>query len=112
MEHRFNLRKPIRLDVLISHQGLGLVSAQSLNVSMGGMFIDTGRVRLPSNAVIKLSFTFEPECNNNVYDISAIVVHSSDHGVGVMFDRLNDHCSSALYTRLHSEQNLPRSRIC
>lgn len=105
MEHRFNLRKPISLDIMIDHQGLGLVSAQTLNISMGGMFIDTGRIRLPSNAVIQLSFTIESEWNNRTYSTSALVVHSGDDGVGIMFDTLNNSCNSVLLALIHNHQS-------
>ncbi|MCF6281964.1 MAG: PilZ domain-containing protein [Candidatus Polarisedimenticolaceae bacterium] len=118
MEHRFNQRKEMSLDVMINHQGLGLVNAQSTNISMGGMFIDTGRIRLPSNSAIKIFFTLDTECNNRTHDISAIVVRSTEHGVAIMFDGMSDHCNSALFSTIHGDSTAsdstdePNSKIC
>jgi hypothetical protein len=118
MEHRFNQRKAVSLDVMINHQGLGLVSAQTINVSMGGMFIDTGRIRLSSNSCLKVLFTLDMECNNRTHDITAIVVRSTDFGVGIMFDGMDDDCNAALYSMLHGKSkesqssNSSNSKIC
>jgi len=118
MEHRFNQRKPMSLDVMINHQGLGLVNAQTINISMGGMYIDTGRIRLPSNSSIKIFFTLDIECNNRTHDISGIVVRSTTDGVGIMFDGMNDDCNSALFSMIHGENSKsvsskgPNSKIC
>ena len=118
MEHRFNQRKEMSLDVMIDHQGLGFVNAQSINVSMGGMFIDTGRIRLPSNSAVKIFFTLDTECNNRTHDISGIVVRSTEHGVGIMFDGMSNNCNSALYSTIHGKSiesesvDEPNSKIC
>ncbi len=118
MEHRFNQRKPVSLDVMIEHQGLGLVNAQTINVSMGGMYIDTGRIRLPSNSSIKILFTLDAKCNSRTHDVLGIVVRSTEDGVGIMFDGMNTECNSALFSIIHGKQEHsaangePNSKIC
>ncbi len=105
MENRFNQRKSISLDVMVDHQGVGLVNAQTINISMGGMYIDTGRIRLPSNSSIKIFFSLNIECNNQTHDISGIVVRSKEDGVGIMFDGMSDDCNAALFSMIHGEHN-------
>lgn len=90
---------------MVDHQGVGLVNAQTINISMGGMYIDTGRIRLPSNASIKIFFSLNIECNNQTHDISGIVVRSQEDGVGIMFDGMSDDCNTALFSMIHGEQN-------
>ena len=102
MEHRCNVRKPLSLDVLIEHQGLGLVSARTLDISLGGMYIHTGRVRLPSNSIVHISFSLGTDFLSDSYKAKAMVVHKCDTGVGVMFDDLDPNTRSALQEMLFS----------
>ncbi|HEC16925.1 MAG TPA: PilZ domain-containing protein [Sedimenticola sp.] len=97
MEHRCAIRKPIALDVVISYQALGLVQGRTINIGVGGMFVETGCVELPVNALVKTSFFLEDDGLQRPCNTSAMVVHSQDSGAGLMFNDLDDELHEVLH---------------
>ena len=97
MEHRCASRKLITLDVVVTYQALGLVQGRTMNISLGGMFIDTGCVDLPVNALMKASFYLTENGMHKSCSTDAMVMHSAPGQAGVMFSDLNDE----LHVNLH-----------
>ncbi|MEW7980313.1 MAG: PilZ domain-containing protein [Candidatus Sedimenticola endophacoides] len=85
IEHRRSARKPISMDVVVSCRNLGLVKGQTLDVGLGGMFVETGRVRLPVNTMINVSVLIEGAHGVSPFKTGAMVVHRRNGGAGVMF---------------------------
>jgi len=102
MEHRYALRKPVTLDVVVTYQALGLVHGHTLNIGVGGMFIKTGCVELPVNALIKASFYLNENGVKQPCSADAMVMHSSPGGAGLMFNDLDDELHAALHRLLNS----------
>ncbi|MCF6355798.1 MAG: PilZ domain-containing protein [Candidatus Polarisedimenticolaceae bacterium] len=96
MEHRYALRKPVTLDVVVTYQALGLVHGRTMNVGLGGMYIETGRVELPVNALIKTAFFLNENGMHKPCSADAMVVHSCSCGSGLMFNDLDDELHAAL----------------
>ncbi|MES9846428.1 MAG: PilZ domain-containing protein [Candidatus Sedimenticola sp. PURPLELP] len=97
MEHRCSPRKPVSMDVVLNYRSLGLVRGQTKDVGVGGMFIKTGRIRLPVNAMVDVSVIMEGARGMRPFRTEAIVVHTVDGGIGLMFcDLADDH-----HTLLH-----------
>jgi hypothetical protein len=94
MEHRYAERRPLALDVVLSYRALGFVQGRTRDVSIGGMFVETGCIQLPVNAVVQASLVLSPE--NGVtsnFSTEAMVVHSKTDGSGLMFNDLDqDFC--------------------
>ncbi len=96
MEHRYAPRKPVALDVVITYQALGLVHGRTMNIGLGGMYIETGRVELPVNALIKTAFFLDEDGLRKPCSADAMVVHSCTYGAGLMFNDLDDELHVAL----------------
>ena len=85
MENRWNMRRFIRLNVMIYYGPLGLISGLSRDISATGMFVETGRIALANDETIDLNFRFKDGFEEKNYSISASVVHSSHKGSGLKF---------------------------
>ncbi len=96
MEHRYALRKPVTLDVVVTYQALGLVHGRTMNIGLGGMYIETGCVELPVNALIKTAFFLKEDGVHKPCSADAMVVHSCARGAGLMFSDLDDELHAAL----------------
>jgi len=105
MEHRCALRKPVTLDIVITYQALGLIQGQAMNVSLGGMLIETGCVELPVNALVKASFYLHEKGKYRPCSIDAMVMHSAPGQAGVMFNDLNDSLHAGLQVLLNNSHD-------
>ncbi|USF86346.1 PilZ domain-containing protein [Candidatus Endoriftia persephone] len=85
MEHRCNQRKPMSINVVLNYRNLGLVTGRTRNLSLGGMFIDIGVIKLSRNAVVELSFPVACGSGTQQCKAKALVVHHGSDGVGLMF---------------------------
>jgi hypothetical protein len=101
MEHRYALRKPVTLDVVVTYQALGLVQGRTMNIGLGGMFIETGCVELPVNALVKASFYLRENGQDKPCSIDAMVMHSAPGRAGVMFNDLDDELHADLHRLLN-----------
>lgn len=81
IEHRYDIRHKINLDVLIAYDGLGMTQGCAINFSAHGMLIKTNRVRLPLHAVIDIYFMSEGELQT----IKGICAHENEKHIGVVF---------------------------
>ena len=91
MEHRWAERKDVELDVVLNYRGLGLVQGRTRNISMGGMFVETGCIRLPVDALLETSFLLTRENDfRRSCETQAMVVHSDELGAGLMFNELDE----------------------
>ena len=73
------------VDVVVNYRSLGLVKGRTRDIGLGGMFVETGRVNLPVNAMLDVSVLIEGAHGMSPFRTGAIVVHSAEGGVGLMF---------------------------
>jgi c-di-GMP-binding flagellar brake protein YcgR len=97
LEHRCSVRIPLALDVAIVCRTLGLVRGRTHNVSVGGMLVDIGRIQLPVNSLVDTSLMLREEGEDRPYHSPAVVIHSGEPGVGLMFSDM----APELFDRLH-----------
>lgn len=87
MEHRWSMRKPITSSVLLKGTPFGVIQVRAKDISLGGMYIDTGRKPLHVNATVDLAFMDAEESEQQVCVVPAVVVRATDEGAGLMFQR-------------------------
>jgi len=87
MEHRLSLRTPLRMNVAIYYNGLGLLQGRSLDVSRHGMFVVTGPMVLPLHAIVDVAFPLESGRGKIPQRTPAMVVRIANEGVGLMFSK-------------------------
>jgi hypothetical protein len=84
MERRYQPRKALDLDVML-YDGQGQVGAfKARNLSIGGIYIETGPVDLCVGDLLDVSCSIDC-CRARRHHLRGIVVHHTDEGVGVMF---------------------------
>lgn len=57
VERRSSVRKPVGFRVSLYYDRLGLLSCKTCNLSIEGMLLDTGRVRLTENTHVEIVLT-------------------------------------------------------
>ena len=96
MEKRWSLRKPIRLDVVLHHDGAGMLRCKTRDISLEGMFIEAENPVLPVDDPVYLDFILQNDSDNKLHHIRAKVVRVTDKGMGVMFREFNPSISHFL----------------
>lgn len=87
MEHRWSMRKPIANSVMLKGTPFGVIQVRAKDISLGGMYVDTGKKPLNINASVDLAFTVTEESERKVCVVPAVVVRTTDEGAGLMFHR-------------------------
>jgi len=85
MEHRWSSRRPVDGEVTLSHPRYGLIRGIVRDISIGGMFVETGRVELPVNTPLVVSFRLRNGDLSDHYRLHAMVVRATDHGAALMY---------------------------
>ncbi len=85
MEHRWSHRRPLDGAATLSHPRYGLIRGIVRDISIGGMFVETGCVELPINTPVTVSFRLQNEGESDHYRLHAMVVRATDRGAGLMY---------------------------
>jgi hypothetical protein len=96
MEHRHAERKPAHVAVVVGCPRIGLVRGTAVNLSAGGMFIETPCVVMPMNSPVTVSFQLGPADRGVCFQLQGMVVHEAGKGFGVMFEELAPACRLTL----------------
>ncbi|MEJ2644556.1 MAG: PilZ domain-containing protein [Gammaproteobacteria bacterium] len=102
MEHRWSARKPIAMDVELFYAPIGSVLGKTRDVSMEGMFVNTGGVFLPTHAKVEVSFRTAHRRGNRQHRVAGYVVHGNGDGVGLMLRHVDYHDFHALRDMLRA----------
>jgi len=105
MEQRSSMRKLVTLDTVLNYPGLGLVTGQSHDIGLGGMYVSTGRIQLPFHADINASLILDGTSCSHV-QINARVVRCDDGGVGLRFDTLDIAIQDVLRILVYGENRV------
>lgn len=82
MEQRWTERIPMAVDVMVNYPSLGLVRGKSKDISLEGMFVETGPIVLAADAPLSVTFVLPQDKSNRQHDLRAQVVQSGvRHGV-------------------------------
>jgi hypothetical protein len=85
MEHRWSARKPVDGNVVVECPRVGLVRATMRDVSLSGMFVETGPMVLPLNAPVSVVFNLPSDARERDYCLQAMIVRHTTKGAGIMF---------------------------
>jgi hypothetical protein len=112
MEQRWSLRKPVTFEVQVTHKCYPLIRGRSVNISLEGLFIDTGIMVFPVGSCVEVEFAL---MTGRVWEqarMPAVVVHRAAHGCGIAFHafdtRVFRSIERMLYTRDNSCAGEPR----
>lgn len=84
-ERRWCARKAIELDVALYYDRLGLLSCRTLDMSMEGMFVNTGRIILSAFTKVHAVLTHHNGTASQQLRLPAKIVRVSSEGAGLQF---------------------------
>lgn len=99
MEHRWHIRHPAVLDILLHHENISEIHCKSRNIGRDGMFVETDYMAYRPHTMLQVEFQSGQGKNIQMHTLPAIVVHSSPEGLGLMFMQPNAYdliCSNAI----------------
>ncbi len=85
MEHRWSARRFLGGEVTVSHPRYGIIRALLRDISLGGMLVETGRVELPVNTPVVVSFMLQNGDRSNHHRLHSMVVRTTDNGAALMY---------------------------
>lgn len=89
MEQRKSSRQLADMDVVIDYRGLGMIRGRALNISKGGMFVETGRIRLPMHAAVDAAL-IAVGSRPRALRFKAVVVQQGTEGVGLRISQMDE----------------------
>jgi hypothetical protein len=85
MEHRWSVRKPVIVDVALRRQGSAPKRYRSRNLSMEGVFVESGTDSWPEDTFLELELPLYGQRKQTRHRVPVVVVHRTDEGMGLMF---------------------------
>lgn len=84
-DRRWSARKAISLNVAIYYDRLGLLPCKTMDMSLEGMFIDTGRITLSTNAKVDAVLISHYDEESQQLRLPAKIVRVNSEGAGLRF---------------------------
>ncbi len=84
MEHRWNTRTPVALNIAVQYDKLGLISGRLRNLSLGGAFIEINAVGLARHTPVDVLLPAAGGDDEYVA-VPAMVVRTEADGLAVQF---------------------------
>lgn len=84
-DRRWSARKSIELNVALYYDRLGLLPCKTLDMSMEGMFVKTGRIMLSQYSKVDAVLTRFDGSVSQQLRLPAKIVRVSQHGAGLQF---------------------------
>lgn len=96
MEHRYSKRKPMDFSVMVSCPRVGMFRGRVLNLSLGGMHVQSDCVVIPMYAPVMVAFQPDPDDPQLCLQVPGMVIHQHGNAFGLMFDELDTDCTRTL----------------
>jgi len=109
VEKRTSERRPVIKDVMIGYHNLGLVLGKTVDISLGGMCINTGAFSIPVGAAVRINFCIDRVSDRKDCEAHAIVVRHENSRCCLMFDGMDEKTHQALRSLVGDWQILNRS---
>ena len=105
MERRWSLRTPVTFEVQVSHKCHPVIRGRATNISLEGLFIETGIVILPVGSYIEVEFSLMTGEAWEQFRMPAVVVHRTGHGCGIAFHAFNTMVFRSIERMLYTHNN-------
>jgi hypothetical protein len=105
MEQRWSLRKPVTFEVRVSHKCHPVVRGRCRNISLEGLFIETGIVILPVGCRVDVEFALMTAGDPIRVRLPAVVVHRTSDGCGIVFHAFNTHVFRSIERMLYAPED-------
>jgi|GEM_PF-3165173 len=85
MNHRSSYRRAFSASVVINYPALGFICGRARDLSMEGLFVETGRIAIPGRAYVEVHFTAEVDGQPVPHNLGAEVIRAERGGVALKF---------------------------
>ncbi len=109
MEHRWSPRRCLEGEVTMHYAPVGSFPAVLRDISLGGMFIETGDTALPVNAPVIVSLVLRSQGELSPHRLHAMVVRATDEGSGLMYVDSSEEILRPLRRWLHAPHEAARA---
>lgn len=114
IEHRRSMHKPATFDAILSYPPLGLLRSKVRDISLDGMFVETGPIALHANTPVEVTVRPRKGNTREAYRLRVLVARVARDGAGLMFRDFDDatfHTARALLRKISAagETNRPLS---
>ena len=87
MHHRLSKREAVEIEIDLYHKDRRLKGYRTRDISRDGMFVKTDGESLPKHAAVAVELRSVAGQSRSTLRIPAIVSHTNNEGVGLMFSR-------------------------
>lgn len=88
-EQRWSQRKPLHMPVRLHYDPVGDIEGTTRDISLEGMFVETGGIRIPPKSQIEVCFETEDNGRRVEHRVPAVAIHGSSDGVGLMLHHVD-----------------------
>lgn len=85
IEHRWSVRKPMVVEVALRLQDSAAKWYRSRNLSMEGVFVESGTDAWPVDTLLELELPLYGQLRKTRHRVPVVVVHRTGDGMGLMF---------------------------
>ena len=87
--NRWSSRQPVNLDVTLHVSGQLPFTGKILNVSLGGLFVETDTARLVGDTEVYVAFTLHTDTETHHHRMPARRIRQNGNGVALLFTALD-----------------------
>jgi len=109
MEHRWDVRRTVFLDVSVYREDRLVARCFSGDLSRGGLFLETDEFTLAKNTPVELDVLLTLGQGTVGFHFHAVVVHVAGGGLGLMFRKTRAQLSNTLLDLLSTHRLLSTS---
>ena len=107
-DRRWNARVPCIINVALYYGGLGLLPCQTRNISLDGMFVETGRIMLSPESPVEVVFSRQVGKAIRQQRLCAQIMRTTSTGAGIMFNNIDMAAYQFLQKMINSISSRPR----
>lgn len=101
-EQRWNPRTQVKTEVILHFSRLGVVRAQTRDISYGGMHLEVKPLVLNPNSKVHVTFIVRQAAEVVHRTVEALVIYMNRHGCGLMFDGFDRGTFRFLHALMHA----------
>ncbi|RMG28399.1 MAG: PilZ domain-containing protein [Gammaproteobacteria bacterium] len=98
------------MPVRLRYEPVGVIEGLTRDVSLEGMYVETGGVRIPPNAHIEVRFETEHDGIRVEHRLPAVAIHGSNEGVGLMLHHIDYENFYALRRLITTDDSVTAAR--
>lgn len=107
--NRWSSRQPVDLDVTLHVSGQFPFSGRILNVSLGGLFVETDTARLVGDTEVYVAFTLHTDTETRHHRMPARRLRQNGNGVALLFTALDTGVIHGLRRMIYPAPTLVRA---